>query len=404
MEDFVLAIDQGTTSSRAIIFDHDGSIVASSQQEFTQSYPQPGWVEHDPMEIWETQSATIISAMCKAGILGDSIAAAGITNQRETTVVWDRGTGEPVYPAIVWQDRRTAEFCDKLKKLRNEKVFAKKTGLRLDPYFSGTKVRWILDNVKGARPRAENGELAFGTIDSWLIWKLTGGAVHATDVTNASRTLMYDIHTGEWDDRLLEILKVPRSMLPEVKSCSEVFGKVDGASISVLSGRPIAGVAGDQQAAMFGQACFDPGIAKNTYGTGCFLLMNTGEKAVTSKNNLLTTVAWRIGDKTEYALEGSVFMGGAVVQWLRDEMGIIASAQECDVLAESVPDAGGMYIVPAFTGLGRTALGSVCARGGLWDDPWNGAGAFCTRGPGGDRFSVGRSHWVYGTRLRDSVA
>ncbi|MBI5382639.1 MAG: glycerol kinase GlpK [Opitutae bacterium] len=347
---FVLALDQGTTSSRTIIFDRAGAVVATAQQEFPQLYPQPGWVEHDPLAIWQTQQATAAAALAKAGLAPAAIAAVGVTNQRETTVVWDRATGQPVYPAIVWQDRRTSDFCAQLKRDGAEPMVAAKTGLRLDPYFSGTKLRWILDNVAGARARAEAGQLLFGTIDTWLVWKLTGGRVHVTDASNASRTLLFNIKTGDWDDELLALLRVPRVMLPAVRSSSEVYGETSAPFCP--AGVPISGIAGDQQAALFGQACFAPGMAKNTYGTGCFLLMNTGTEAVPSRNNLLTTVAWQIGGRTEYALEGSVFIGGAAVQWLRDELKLVQSAAELDELASSVPDAGGMFLVPAFAGLG----------------------------------------------------
>ncbi len=344
-EQFIMALDQGTTSSRTLIVNHAGKVISVAQMEFKQHYPKPGWVEHDPMEIWSSQSATEAEALSKADLRHRDIAAIGITNQRETTVVWNKKTGKPVYNAIVWQDRRTADYCAKLKEQGLEPKFTEKTGLRLDPYFSGTKLRWILENVEEARAEAEAGNLIFGTIDSWLVWKLTDGAVHVTDATNASRTLLFNIHTGDWDDEILEILDIPRQMLPEVKGSSEVYG-------NSTKNVPIAGMAGDQQSALFGQACFEPGMAKNTYGTGCFMLMNTGEKAIPSKNNLLTTVAWKIGNKTEYALEGSIFVGGAVVQWLRDELKIVSSAEECSKLAASVPDAGGMYLVPAFAGLG----------------------------------------------------
>lgn len=348
---YILSIDQGTTSSRAIIFDHKGGIVAMAQKEFAQHYPKPGWVEHDPIDIWSSQSTVTAEAVSKANLDSSDIAAVGITNQRETTVVWDRKTGQPVYPAIVWQDRRTADFCKELKNKGAERTFKDKTGLILDPYFSGTKVNWILENIEGARHKAENGDLLFGTIDTWLIWKFTEGKVHVTDVTNACRTLMMNIHTGTWDDELLDILSVPRAMLPEIKSSSEVYGHISDKLYP--QGVPISGIAGDQQAALFGQACYKPGMAKNTYGTGCFLLMNTGQEAVPSKNNLLSTVAWKLGDEPmEYALEGSVFIGGAVVQWLRDELQIIESAPECDRLAETEPDSNGLFIVPAFTGLG----------------------------------------------------
>ncbi|MEO6005201.1 MAG: glycerol kinase GlpK [Opitutus sp.] len=347
---FILALDQGTTSSRALVINRAGETVASAQAEFKQIYPKPGWVEHNPLEIWSSQNATAIEAISRANLSADDIAAVGLTNQRETTIVWDAETGKPVYNAIVWQDRRTADFCTQLKKDGVEPEVTARTGLRLDPYFSGTKIRWILDNVAGARAAADAGKLRFGTVDSWLLWQLTAGKVHITDVTNASRTLLYNIRESKWDDTMLKLLGVPRSLLPEVRSCSEVYGEVSRGLYP--AGAPIAGMAGDQHAALFGQACFAPGMAKNTYGTGCFLLMNTGTEAVPSRNNLLTTVAWRIGNKTEYALEGSVFIGGAAVQWLRDELQLVRSAQELDELAKSVPDAGGLFIVPAFAGLG----------------------------------------------------
>jgi glycerol kinase len=347
---YILALDQGTTSSRAIIFDHAGTAVASSQKEFRQYYPQPGWVEHDPLEIWASQRDTAASALAKTGLSSADIASVGVTNQRETTVVWDRETGQPVCPAIVWQDRRTSDFCAQLKRDGHEPLVAQKTGLRLDPYFSGTKLRWILDNIPGVRARAEKGKLAFGTIDSWIVWQLTGGKVHVTDASNASRTLLCNLHTGDWDDKLLALFAIPRALLPEIKSSSEIVGHIT--PDLPAAGAPIAGIAGDQQAALFGQACFTPGMAKNTYGTGCFLLMNTGDKPVFSQNNLLTTVAWRIGGKTEYALEGSVFIGGAVIQWLRDELQLVRDVAELDALAASVPDAGGLFLVPAFAGLG----------------------------------------------------
>ncbi len=340
----VVALDQGTTSSRALVFDRDGRVLATAQKEFTQIFPQPGWVEHDAEEIWTSQLAVLKEAAGNA-----DIAAIGITNQRETTILWDRKTGKAIANAIVWQDRRTAPMCARLKEDGKERLFREKTGLVLDPYFSGTKVRWLLDNVPGARARAEAGELAFGTVDSWLVWKLTGGKTHVTDPSNAARTLLFDIHRGAWDDDLLAALGVPRSLLPQVRSSSERYAETaDG----ILPARvPIAGIAGDQQAALFGQMC-SQGMVKNTYGTGCFMLMNTGEKAVASKNNLLTTVAWRVGDRTEYALEGSVFIAGAAVQWLRDGLGIIKNASEVEALAAAVPDSGGVYLVPAFAGLG----------------------------------------------------
>ena len=345
---FVLALDQGTTSSRAILFDRAGSVHAVAQREFAQLFPQPGWVEHDPMEIWASQSGVMAEVLAKAKIAPADVAAIGITNQRETTVLWERATGRPVANAIVWQDRRTAPLCDALRAAGHETTFARKTGLVLDAYFSGTKLKWLLDHVADARSRAERGELAFGTVDSWLIWNLSGGATHVTDPSNASRTLMFDIHRGEWDDELLALLDVPRAVLPTVVASSGVCAHAAFLGASV----PIAGLAGDQQAALFGQACLEPGMAKNTYGTGCFLLLNTGRAAVTSKNHLLSTVAWRLGDTTDYALEGSVFVAGAVVQWLRDGLKIIRSTAEVEALAASVPDNGGVYMVPAFVGLG----------------------------------------------------
>jgi glycerol kinase len=346
----VLALDQGTTSSRAIVFDDSGSIVSLAQQEFQQIFPQPGWVEHDPQEIWDSQIAVAREALAAAGLSAGDVAALGITNQRETTLVWDRRTGLPVTNAIVWQDRRTAAMCDRLKIQGLEPLFRERTGLVLDPYFSGTKLAWILDHVHGAREAAVAGRLAFGTVDSWLIWKLTGDGLHATDVTNASRTLLYDIYRQDWDGELLAALGVPRAMLPEVRPSSEVYAE----TLPGLFGTPlpIAGVAGDQQAALFGQACLRTGMAKSTYGTGCFLLLNTGDRPIRSRHELLTTPAWKIGGRTEYALEGSVFVGGAVVQWLRDGLGIIRSSSEVEALAASVPDAGGVVLVPAFTGLG----------------------------------------------------
>jgi len=343
---YVLALDQGTTSSRAIVFDETGKVCGVAQKEFRQIFPQPGWVEHDAEEIWATQLGVAVEAIAQARLQADQIAAAGITNQRETTVVWDRKTSQPIHNAIVWQDRRTADRCRALKAAGHEELFRDRTGLVLDPYFSGTKLAWILDNVSGARARADKGELAFGTIDSWLIWKFTNGAVHVTDPSNASRTLLFNIRTGDWDDELLKILNVPRSVLPEVRSSSEIYGEMKNARI------PIAGIAGDQQAALFGQLCTEPGLAKNTYGTGCFMLMNTGTRLVSSKNQLLTTIAWRIGTRTEYALEGSVFVAGAVVQWLRDSLGIIKNSEDVEALAATVPDSGGVYLVPAFVGLG----------------------------------------------------
>jgi glycerol kinase len=347
---YILALDQGTTSSRSIIYDQEGAVVAVAQREFPQLYPQPGWVEHEPLAIWSSQQATAAEALAQANLSAEAIAAVGVTNQRETTLVWDRATGQPVYNAIVWQDRRTADECARLKREGAEPMVSAKTGLRLDPYFSGTKARWILEHVAGARARAEAGQLAFGTVDTWLLWQLTAGRRHVTDASNASRTLLYNIHTGDWDDELLRLLGVPRAMLPTVGASSGICGEVSAGLPA--AGAPIAGIAGDQQAALFGQACFSPGMAKNTYGTGCFLLMNTGETAVPSRNNLLTTIAWRLGGKMEYALEGSVFIGGAAVQWLRDELQLVRSAAELDELAATVPDAGGLFLVPAFAGLG----------------------------------------------------
>jgi glycerol kinase len=343
----ILALDQGTTSSRAIVFGHDGSILAVAQQEFRQIFPQAGWVEHDPEEIWKTQLETAQAALRKAGLSASDIAGIGITNQRETTLLWDRKTGVPIHNAIVWQDRRTAAFCDGLKAAGRAPLVQERAGLVIDAYFSGSKVRWLLDNVPGARERAERGELAFGTIDSWLVWKLTGGKQHIIDVSNASRTMLYNLR-GSWDDELLNLLGVPASVLPEVRSSSEVYGE------TTLLGAPIklSGIAGDQQAALFGQNCFERGLAKNTYGTGCFMLMNIGTQPQISRHKLLTTVAWRMGDKTDYALEGSVFIGGAAVQWLRDGLGIIKTSAEVEQLAASVPDHGGVYLVPAFAGLG----------------------------------------------------
>jgi glycerol kinase len=389
----ILALDQGTTSSRALVFDRTGRVLAVARQELSQSFPRPGWVEHDPREIWTSQRAVAVEALEKAGCPARSVAALGITNQRETTILWDRRTGEPIHPAIVWQDRRTAGFCDELKERGLEPLFRERTGLVIDPYFSGSKIRWLLDHIPGVRERAEGGDLAFGTVDSWLVWNLTGGARHATDVTNASRTLLYNIHTGRWDDELLATMGVPAAILPEVLPSSAIYGetvatlheresgagarRADRTGGAARRGKPagvpartkgrarsaaeetpfpapivIGGVAGDQQAALFGQVCTRPGMAKSTYGTGCFLLMNTGDRPVVSENNLLTTVAWRIDDRTEYALEGSVFIAGAAVQWLRDGLGLIEASSEVERLAASVPDSGGVYFVPALAGLG----------------------------------------------------
>ena len=350
MNQYILSLDQGTTSSRAIIFDKEGQIVALAQKEFNQYYPQSGWVEHDAQEIWSSQLAVATEAVAKAGLKASSIAAIGITNQRETTIVWDRSTGRPVYPAIVWQDRRTAKYCDSLKEKGHGAIIRQKTGLLIDAYFSASKINWILDNVEGAREKAEDGQLAFGTVDSWLVWNLTGGEKHLTDVSNASRTMLYNINTLAWDDELLELFGVPKSMLPDVRSSSEIYGET---AANILAARiPIAGIAGDQQAALFGQLCTKAGMVKNTYGTGCFMLMNIGDKPVLSNNNLVTTIAWKLGENVSYALEGSIFIGGAIVQWLRDGLGIIRNSADVEELASKVEDTDGVYLVPAFAGLG----------------------------------------------------
>ncbi|MBY5951223.1 glycerol kinase GlpK [Algoriphagus marincola] len=365
---YIMALDQGTTSSRAIIFDKQGQIVSVAQKEFKQHFPKQGWVEHDPVEIWTSQSSVMIESLVNKGISVDQIAAIGITNQRETTIVWDRKSGKPIFNAIVWQDRRTAAFCDSLKEKGHSEMIASKTGLIIDAYFSATKIRWILENVEGARKKAEAGELAFGTVDSWLIWNLTKGEKHLTDITNASRTMLFNIHTQEWDQELLDLFGIPQSMLPEVKTCSEVYCETAG---DVLRSKiPIAGIAGDQQAALFGQLCTEPGMAKTTYGTGCFLVMNTGKEAVRSKNQLLTTVAWKIGDEINYALEGSVFIGGAAIQWLRDGIELFGHAKESEKLAMSLPDNEGVYFVPALAGLGAPH----------WDQDARGAFFGITRG------------------------
>ncbi|MEO8413700.1 MAG: glycerol kinase GlpK [Ginsengibacter sp.] len=350
MEKFILSLDQGTTSSRAIVFNKKGNIVSIAQKEFTQYYPQSGWVEHDAKEIWSSQATVLAEAIVKAGVNASDIAAIGITNQRETTIIWNKDTGVPVYNAIVWQDRRTADTCDQLKKEGHEPMIQGKTGLLVDAYFSATKIKWILDNVPSARDDADRGLLAFGTVDSWLVWNLTGGEVHVTDITNASRTMLFNIHTQQWDDALLKLLDIPAVILPQVRSSSEVYGNTAG---KLLAARiPISGIAGDQQAALFGQMCTQKGMVKNTYGTGCFMLMNIGDKPILSKNRLITTIAWKIGDSVQYALEGSIFIGGAVVQWLRDGLGIISSSSEVETKALQVPDNGGVYLVPAFAGLG----------------------------------------------------
>ena len=366
---YILAIDQGTTSSRAIIFDKDSRIISVSQKEYTQIFPRAGWGEHNPLEIWETQSQTAIEALQKAALTAKDIAAIGITNQRETTVVWNKITGEPVYNAIVWQDRRTSGFCDEIRKKYGE-LIRRKTGLETDAYFSASKLNWILENVEGVREQAENGELLFGTIDTLLIWKLTSGKAYVTDVSNASRTMLFNINTLDWDAELLEIFKIPRAMLPQVVSSSEIYGEVE--AVNKLKGIKIAGNAGDQQAALFGQLCFEKGLSKNTYGTGCFMLQNVGTEAIESKNRLLTTIAWQIDGKTEYALEGSVFIGGAVIQWLRDSMEIIKNSADVEALANSVEDNGGVYFVPAFAGLGAPH----------WDQDARGLIIGLTRGTG----------------------
>lgn len=378
MDKYIMALDLGTTSCRCIIFDKNGRICSAAQKEFTQYFPQPGWVEHDAEEIWATQTGLMYEAMSKIDITINEIAGIGITNQRETTVLWDKETGRPVHKAIVWQCRRTAGYCDELKKLGMAEFFRSKTGLVLDAYFSATKLRWLLDNVIGARERAEKGELLFGTVDSWIIWKLTGGKVHVTDYSNASRTMLFNIHTLKWDEEILRVLKIPQQILPEVKPSSHVYGYTD----SKLFGRevPIAGAGGDQQCALFGQTCFERGEVKNTYGTGGFMLMNTGTAPVNSHNGLVTTIAWGVDNKVEYALEGSIFVAGAAVQWLRDELGLIRDAAESEVLAKSVPDANGCYVVPAFVGLGAP----------YWDQYARGAIVGLTRG-------VNRNHIVRAT-------
>jgi len=378
MDKYIMALDLGTTSCRCIIFDKNGRICSAAQKEFTQYFPQPGWVEHDAEEIWATQTGLMYEAMSKIDITINEIAGIGITNQRETTVLWDKETGRPVHKAIVWQCRRTAGYCDELKKLGMAEFFRSKTGLVLDAYFSATKLRWLLDNADGARERAEKGELLFGTVDSWIIWKLTGGKVHVTDYSNASRTMLFNIHTLKWDEEILRVLKIPQQILPEVKPSSHVYGYTD----SKLFGRevPIAGAGGDQQCALFGQTCFERGEVKNTYGTGGFMLMNTGTAPVNSHNGLVTTIAWGVDDKVEYALEGSIFVAGAAVQWVRDELGLIRDAAESEVLAKSVPDANGCYVVPAFVGLGAP----------YWDQYARGAIVGLTRG-------VNRNHIVRAT-------
>ena len=359
---YILALDQGTTSSRALLFDQEGNVCSVAQREFDQIFPQPGWVEHNPEEIVSSQIAVAQDAMRQAGAKPADVAAIGITNQRETTIIWDRKTGKPLHNAIVWQDRRTADFCERLRSAGHGPVIQQRTGLLLDSYFSASKISWILENVPGARRLAETGQLAFGTVDSWLAWKLTEGRVHATDASNASRTMLFNIHTGAWDRELLDLFRIPISMMPVVRSSSEIYGEV---SARGLEGIPLAGIAGDQQAALFGQRCTKPGLTKNTYGTGCFMLQNTGRRAVPSSNRLVTTVAWKLRDATEYALEGSVFVGGAVVQWLRDGLGLIRKSEEIEALAQSAPDNGGVYFVPAFVGLGAPHWDSY-ARGSIF--------------------------------------
>ncbi|HVU97588.1 MAG TPA: glycerol kinase GlpK [Puia sp.] len=362
---YILSLDQGTTSSRAILFDRNGQIRQMAQKEFTQYYPQPGWVEHDAEEIWSSQYGVLAEVLAKSNLTTRDIAAIGITNQRETVVVWERATGRPVHRAIVWQDRRTAQFCDELKARGVGPLIAERTGLVIDAYFSATKLKWILDHVPGARTRAQKGELAFGTVDSWLVWKLTTGKLHITDTTNASRTLLFNIHTGQWDADLLRLFDIPAEILPEVRPSSELYGHTGSIMAPGSVGIPIAGIAGDQQAALFGQLCTQPGMVKNTYGTGCFLLMNTGTKAVASKNRLITTIAWTRGGKTEYALEGSIFIAGAVVQWLRDGLHFIRQSQQVEAMASEVADTGGVYMVPAFAGLGAPHWNQY-ARGSLF--------------------------------------
>jgi glycerol kinase len=360
---YILSLDQGTTSSRALLFDHHGAVRAVAQREFTQIFPQPGWVEHDPEEIAASQFAVALEALSKAQLRASDVAAIGLTNQRETTIVWDRSTGKPICNAMVWQDRRTAAFCERLKAQGHESLIQQRTGLLIDAYFSASKISWILENVMNARQLAESGRLAFGTVDTWLLWKLTGGRVHVTDGSNASRTMLFNLHSGGWDRELLELFRIPESMLPAVRPSSEIYAEVS--SVPGLNGIPIAGTAGDQQSALFGQRCTSPGLTKNTYGTGCFLLQSTGNRAVASTHRLVTTVAWKIGDRTDYALEGSVFVGGAVVQWLRDGLGVIRASVDVEALANSVPDNGGVYFVPAFVGLGAPHWDSY-ARGAIF--------------------------------------
>ena len=382
---YILALDQGTTSSRSIIFDHGGDIVAVGQKEFTQIYPESRWVEHDPHEIWRSQIDTAIEALSKANLVAADIAAVGITNQRETTIIWDWKTGEPIHNAIVWQDRRTSEICNVFRQSQAD-LIRSMTGLDVDAYFSASKIKWLLDNVTDAKTRAANGELAFGTVDTWLVWKLTNGKLHITDPSNASRTMLYNINTLAWDDDLLKIFDIPRAILPEVRSSSEIYGEIE--TPTELKGIKIAGIAGDQQAALFGQACFDAGSTKNTYGTGCFMLQNVGIKPVESKNRLLSTIAWQIDDQTEYAIEGSVFIGGAVIQWLRDSLRTISSSDDVEALAASVPDNGGVYFVPAFAGLGTPH----------WDQEARGLIIGLTRGTGKAHIASGRIYCISNRR------
>ena len=369
---YILALDQGTTSSRALLFDEHGAVRSVGQREFKQIFPEPGWVEHDPEEIWTSQVSVALEALLKANAQPTDVAAIGITNQRETTIVWDRVTGKPIYNAIVWQDRRTAPFCEQLKAQGHEALIQQRTGLLIDAYFSASKISWILDNMPNARQLAEAGRLAFGTVDAWVLWKLTGGRLHITDASNASRTMLFNLHSGHWDDNLLDLFRIPASMLPDVRPSSEIYAEVS--AVPGLNGIPLAGIAGDQQAALFGQRCTSPGLTKNTYGTGCFMLQSTGTRAVASTKRLVTTVAWRIADTTSYALEGSVFVGGAVVQWLRDGLGTIRKSSDVEALAGSVSDNGGVYFVPAFVGLGAPH----------WDSYARGAIFGLTRGSTGD--------------------
>ena len=399
MSQYILALDQGTTSSRAVVVDKQGTIVSVAQKEFTQIFPKPGWVEHDATEIWATQAGMAAEAVSKKGIKGDQIAAIGITNQRETVVVWDKNTGEPIYNAIVWQDKRTSAYCDELKSQGKSEMIREKTGLVIDSYFSGTKVKWILDNVEGAREKAEAGDLVLGTIDTWLIWKMTEGQLHITDVTNACRSLIFNINTMDWDEELLELLTIPKSMLPEVRQSSEVYGHTGPNFFAAKI--PISGIAGDQQAALFGQMCTKQGMVKNTYGTGCFMLMNIGEKPIVSKNNLLTTVAWKINGKTEYALEGSIFIAGAVVQWLRDSLKVIKNSSDVEDLAGSIDSSEGVYFVPAFAGLGAPHWNQY-AQGTIFGLTRGSTDAHIARAASGIHCLSNHGHFKsYGSRFRN---